>query len=214
MIIMKWLLQKGWGSNMERRFDMKIAVNIFLICLLSLLMVSVESASAKKIAGVDVPQTVTIENKALVLNGAGIRKKLFIKVYVGSLYLTAKQTTAGTILTAPGAKSIVMNFLYKEVSAKRTVEGWNKGFADNNSAKEIKVLQERINQFNSLFITVYKGDEIRLDYLPGEGTLVKINGKMKGSVPGEDFNQALLKIWLGSKPADSKLKDVMLGNAY
>ena len=64
---------------MKRRFDMKVVVNVFLICLLSVLLVSVEFAFAKKIAGVDVPQTVTIENKALVLNGAGIRKKLFIR---------------------------------------------------------------------------------------------------------------------------------------
>ena len=87
---------------MKRRFDVKIAVNVFLICLLSLLMVSVAPAFGKKIAGVDVPQSATIENKVLVLNGAGIRKKLFIKVYVGSLYLTVKQTAVGKILADPG----------------------------------------------------------------------------------------------------------------
>ena len=169
--------------------------------------------SALEIAGVDVPQSVTIENKALVLNGAGIRKKLFIKVYVGSLYLTVKQTNAGKILADPGAKSIIMNFLYKEVSTKKLVDGWNKGFAGNNSAKEMKSLQERINQFNSMFSTVRKGDEIRLDYLPGKGTRVSLNGTLKGSVAGEDFHQAVLKIWLGAKPADDKLKKAMLGNS-
>ena len=168
-------------------------------------------ASALEIAGVDVAESVTIENKVLVLNGAGIRKKLFIKVYVGSLYLAAKQTTAGKILADPGAKSIVMNILYKEVSPKKFVDGWNKGFADNSSAIEIKALQDRISQFNSLFTTAYKGDEIRLDYLPGEGTRVRINGIVKGSVPGEDFSRALLKIWLGPKPAEADLKDAMLG---
>ena len=177
-----------------------------------LLIFSSLEASALEIAGVDVPQSVTIEDNALVLNGAGIRKKLFIKVYVGSLYLNAKQTAVGKILADPGAKSIVMNFLYKEVSAKRTVEGWNKGFADNNTAKEVKALQERINQFNSLFSTVYKGNVIRLDYLPGEGTKVWINDTLKGSVPGADFYQALLKIWLGPNPADKGLKEDMLGN--
>ena len=208
---MKWLLLKGWGNNMKRRFDMKVALNVFLICLFSFLMVSVDSAFGKNIAGVDVPQSVMIENTALVLNGAGIRKKLFIKVYVGSLYLSAKQTTVDNILADPGAKSIVMNFLYKEVSTKKLVDGWNKGFTDNSSSKELKALQERINQFNSLFTTVYKGDEIRLDYLPGEGTQVRLNGTLKGSVPGEDFYRALLKIWLGSKPADDGLMKAWLG---
>lgn len=178
-----------------------------------LILTSLE-ISAMEIAGIDVPQSVIVENKALVLNGAGIRTKFFFKIYVGSLYLTKKQTNASQILSDPGAKSIVMNFLYKEVNTQKLVDGWNEGFANNSSAKEVKVLQARINQFNSLFTTVYRGDEIRLDYLPNKGTLVKINGKLKGSVPGEDFHQALLKIWLGSKPADADLKEGMLGNAY
>ena len=197
---------------MRNRRWVTVCGGVFLGAML-IIFTSLE-VSALEIAGVDVPQSVTIENKALVLNGAGIRKKFFIKVYVGSLYLTEKQTAVGKILADPGAKSIVMNFLYKEVSTKKLVDGWNKGFADNSSAKEIKALQERINQFNSLFTTVYKGDEIRLDYLPGKGTQVRINSTLKGSVPGEDFYQALLEIWLGSKPADANLKDAMLGNSY
>jgi len=178
------------------------------------LILSNHEASAMKIAGVDVPQSVIVENKALTLNGAGIRKKFFFKIYVGSLYLTKKQTTVSQILSDPGAKSIVMNFLYKEVSTQKLVDGWNEGFTNNSSAKEIMALQSRINQFNSLFTTVYKGDEIRLDYLPGKGTLIKINGQFKGSIPGEDFHRALLEIWLGPKPADANLKEEMLGNAY
>ena len=168
-------------------------------------------ASAMKIAGVDVPQSVTVGNKALVLNGAGIRKKIIIKVYVGSLYLEAKKKEVGKVLADLGAKSIVMNFLYKEVSRKRTIEGWNKGFDSNHSTKELIPLKKRIDQFNSLFTTVYEGDEIRLDYLPGKGTQVIINGTVRGTVPGEDFHRAVLKIWLGAKPADKKLKKAMLG---
>jgi hypothetical protein len=168
-------------------------------------------ASAMKIAGVDVPQSVTVGNKALVLNGAGIRKKIIIKVYVGSLYLEAKQKEVGKVLADLGAKSIVMNFLYKEVSRKRTIDGWNKGFDSNHSTKELIPLKKRIDQFNSLFTTVYEGDEIRLDYLPGKGTQVIINGTLRGTVSGEDFHQAVMKIWLGAKPADKKLKKAMLG---
>ena len=199
---------------MKKTFDVRFAPQAFLLCFVFILMLVVQPVEAREIAGVDVPPSVTIDKNALVLNGAGIRKKLFIKVYVATLYLTAKRTTVGEILADPGAKSIVMTFLYKEVSAKRTVAGWNKGFADNSTTKELKSLQGRINLFNSLFSTVYKGDVIRLDYLPDEGTKVWINDTLKGSVPGADFYQALLKIWLGSKPADAGLKDDWLGNSY
>jgi len=107
-----------------------------------------------------------------------------------------------------------MNFLYREVSAEKLVAGWNEGFSSNNSAGELQQLQERINQFNSYFIPVRKGDEIRLDYIPGQGTRVYVNDQLQGSVNGEDFSRALLKIWLGKKPADAGLKEALLGNAY
>ena len=199
---------------MKRPFDIFMSSKILLICFACVLIFEVQSPAGREIAGVNVPETVTIKNKGLVLNGAGIRKKLFVKVYVGALYLTVKRTTTSQILSDPGAKRIVMSFLYKEVSADKLVDGWNEGFDSNNSAEELKVLQDRIDQFNSFFITVHKGDVILLDYTPDQGTQVWINDMLKGTVPGEDFSQALLKIWLGRKPADPGLKEAMLGNAY
>ena len=50
-----------------------------------------------------------------------------------------------------------------------------------------------------------------LDYVPGSGTKVTIKGVEKGVVEGEDFNAALLDIWLGDEPADDDLKEAMLG---
>ena len=198
---------------MKRPFD-GAAAKTLLISAIVVLIFGVQSVAAREIAGVAVPESVTLKNKALVLNGAGIRKKLFMKIYVCALYLTAKRTAASEILADPEAKRIVMSFLYKEVGVERQVEGWNKGFRDNNSGEELKGLQDRINLFNSLFTTVRKGDVIRFDYLPEEGTQVWINDTLNGTVPGEDFFVALLKIWLGPKPAEANLKDALLGNAY
>lgn len=199
---------------MKRPFDGAAAAKTLLICAIFVLIFGVQSVAAREIAGVAVPESVTLKNKALVLNGAGIRKKLFMKIYVCALYLTAKRTAVSEILADPEAKRIVMSFLYKEVGVERQVEGWNKGFRDNNSGEELKGLQDRINLFNSLFTTVRKGDVIRFDYMPEEGTQVWINDTLNGIVPGEDFFAALLKIWLGPKPAEANLKDALLGNAY
>ena len=198
---------------MKKISEIGTATFALSFCLGLFLLLHVQPALGREIAGVSVPESVTIKNKVLVLNGAGIRKKFIIKVYVGSLYLTVKRSSASEILDDPGAKRIVMNFLY-EVSADTLVEGWNKGFAENNSSQELLPLQDRIKQFNSYFSTVLKGDIIRLDYLPEEGTQVWINDTLKGSVPGEGFSRALLKIWLGPNPPDVKLKEAMLGNSY
>jgi len=55
------------------------------------------------------------------------------------------------------------------------------------------------------------GDVIVLDYLPGAGTRVTVNKDNKGTVAGEEFNRALLRIWLGNQPVDATLKKAMLG---
>jgi hypothetical protein len=175
-----------------------------------MLLVSCLDVSAMEIAGVDVPKSETIGNRVLVLNGAGIRKKFFVKVYVGSLYLPVKRSTVDKILAEPDAKRIVMTFL-REVGEHKLVNAWNEGFTSNTTPTELLALKKRIDAFSSLFTTVKKGDVIRIDYLPERGTQVWINGAMKGTVSGEDFHRALLKIWLGNRPADAGLKKAWLG---
>lgn len=50
-----------------------------------------------------------------------------------------------------------------------------------------------------------------LDFLPGTGTRVVVNREAKGTIPGDEFSRALLRIWLGESPADASLKKAMLG---
>jgi hypothetical protein len=83
------------------------------VALLFLLLSSQSFALA--VAGVNVAPTVSAHQKTLTLNGAGIRKKLFVKVYVGSLYTERKVTTSAQLLADPGEKLIRMNFVYKKV---------------------------------------------------------------------------------------------------
>ena len=71
-------------------------------------------------------------------------------------------------------------------------------------------LAERIEQFNGFFPDVKKGDVVDVDYIPGAGTQVRINGDSKGAIEGEDFHKATLRIWLGTAPASAGLKKAML----
>jgi len=45
------------------------------------------SLLGREVAGVKMPDTVTVEGKTLKLNGMGLRKKVMFKVYVAGLYL-------------------------------------------------------------------------------------------------------------------------------
>jgi hypothetical protein len=56
-----------------------------------------------------------------------------------------------------------------------------------------------------------EGEVIHLDYIPGKGTAVIIKGQTKGVIDGHDFNQALMRIWLGDEPVGEKLKQNLLG---
>ncbi len=52
---------------------------------------------------------------------------------------------------------------------------------------------------------------VLIDFLPGSGTRITFNGAVRGTIAGEDFSRALLRIWLGENPADADLKKALLG---
>ncbi len=186
---------------------MKSARLLFLTVLLLLPALS----AAVEIEGVTLPDSIQLQGKRLQLNGAGIRSKFFFDIYVGGLYLEQPASSAKAILAATGNKRITMNILYGEVDRERLTNGWETGFRKNQSGPQMQHLQDRLNSFNAFFVTAHRGDAIVFDLLSDGSTHVSINGSEKGVIEGADFQQALLAVWLGKKPADSDLKKAMLG---
>ncbi len=184
----------------------------YLVAIITLAL-SFSIVHAREVAGVDLPETVTQETgmAPLALNGAGIRKKFFFSIYVASLYLPAVSDDPAAILEADQPNRVQMDMLYSEVAKDKLVDGWNEGFESNQTAEELKPLRERIERFNGMFETLVTGDQVQLDYLPAQGTRVRINGEQRGVIPGHEFNQALLKIWIGESPVTSSLKRGLLG---
>jgi hypothetical protein len=166
---------------------------------------------AVEVEGVEIPDSVTVADTSLQLNGAGVRTKMFFDIYVGALYLPAKTTTTTEALDMAGPKQVTMTFLYKEVAQEKLTAAWDEGFQQNQSEEAMAELRERLQQFNSLFVTAHEGDVFIFDFLADGSTRVTLNGKQAGSIPGADFQRALLTVWLGDKPADKDLKKGMLG---
>jgi hypothetical protein len=183
---------------------------IFL--LLNLIFTSIP-ATAVTLSGVEIPDTLSLANggPTLVLNGAGIREKLFLDIYIGALYLPAKTSDAQAILSGSGPACVVMHFLYKEVSKEKITEAWAEGLAANHNAAEMQALQPQLDKFNTLFRTLHRGESIRICYLPRTGTEVRISGERRGNVEGVAFFHSLLGIWLGAHPVTNTLKQAMLG---
>jgi hypothetical protein len=171
---------------------------------------------AAEVAGVKLDDKVRVAPNApeIALNGAGVRTRFFLKVYVGALYLTEKKTAAADVLALGGPKRVAMSML-RDLTAQQLSDALNDGFKANNPPTD----QERYNAqlgeltaiMNSLG-TTKTGDLVALDYIPEVGTRVLLNGEAKGKpIPDEGFYRALLRVWLGDKPVDADLKKGLLG---
>ncbi len=170
-------------------------------------------AGAAELSGVFIDDEIkSVGGDSLVLNGMGLREKFWVDVYVGSLYLPAKSDDVAEILSRPGPWRLQLDFVYKEVAPDKLLEAWREGFEKNQNAETLRQLQPRIERFYQFFdSSVVAKERYAFDYLPGQGVLVTRNDKELGLIPGEDFKNALLEIWLGNHPADKKLKKGMLG---
>lgn len=185
-----------------------------LVAALALLAFNL--AHALEAGGVNFAEQTRLGSSDLVANGAGLRKKLFIKVYAMALYLPAKQSDADGVINARGAKRISIQLL-RDLSAQQFVDALNEGVAENHSAAEQAALKDRLKQFSDAMLGVGEaksGAVVHIDWLPESGTRLSFNGQQRGrDIAGEDFYAALLKIWLGRKPVQDELKQALLGRA-
>lgn len=157
------------------------------------------SAQAATLAGVTLPDTAVVNGQTLVLNGIALRTKTWfhIKVYVGGLYLPEKAHTTEAVLAQTGPDRIQMNMIYA-ASPGQFKDAWDEGFNDNNPTISTE-LRTKIEKFVGFFGKAKKGDVITLDYIPGQGTEMRWNGELKGTIEGQDFHTALLNAFLGPK---------------
>lgn len=169
------------------------------------------SVSAAELAGVSLPDTAEVGGQELVLNGMGLREKFWVDVYVGALYLPQVAEQAEAAINMEGPSRMVMHFVH-DAPADKVVEGWIEGFNNNNEKAVTDALAERLETFNGFFSKdIKEGEAVVLDYVPGEGTHVSLNGESKGTIEGEDFARALRAVWLGPKPPSKDFRDGLLG---
>ena len=76
-----------------------------------------QAGQAAEVAGVTLDDAATLSGQPLVLNGLGLRSKMFIKVYVVGLYLPHKETRAPEVLVMPGAKRLQL-VMMRDVGAE------------------------------------------------------------------------------------------------
>ena len=168
---------------------------------------------AAEVAGVKVADSVRVGGSELILNGAGLRSKLFIKVYVGALYVGQKAATPGAVYDSPAPRRMALRLL-RDLDADSLQSALDDGLKNNHSPAELADMKPQADQLAAIMKAIGKareGDTIAIDF-SAEGVAVSLNGEARGKVAGAGFAKALLKVWLGDKPADAALKKALLGN--
>ncbi|MCL1073999.1 chalcone isomerase family protein [Shewanella dokdonensis] len=180
---------------------------ISLSCLLLLLSLSV---SAREVSGVDVPETLSLTQSPLQLNGAGVRSKFFMDLYVGSLYLPTPASTTAEVLNEATAV-VSLKILSGLITSEKMRNAIKEGFDDATDGQTQPIAAD-IQHFTELFADEIKvGDEFLLVADKQHGVTAYKNGVAKDTITGEAFREALLNIWLGDEPAQKSLKREMLG---
>jgi hypothetical protein len=190
----------------------------FALCTLSALAAAQAGAvvAPLDVAGVKYPGTTSLGPSTLQLNGAGVRYKAVFKVYAAGLYLGTKAATPDAVYSAPGVKRLHVVML-RDIDANELGKLFTDGMRKNATREEFGKSIPGTLKLAEVFATrkrLTAGDAFFVDYQPGSGTTISINGKPVGEPIAEPvFFTALMKIWLGDSPADWQLKDALLGQA-
>ena len=184
------------------------------LALATLTLGAAPAAWAADVGGVKIDDQTKVAGKDLRLNGAGLRTRAMFKVYAMGLYLGKKETTTEAVLSSAGPRRFTI-VMMREVSGDDFGQAFMSGInANTDKAEKGKIVGQMV-KFGEMFVNVgalKKGDTLTVDWVPDKGTVIELNGKsIIEPLPDQAFYNALLKIWLGDKPADSALKPQLLG---
>ena len=182
------------------------------LLIAALLSASIAHADTK-VAGIDFSTQASVDDSAVVLNGAGLRTRLSFKVYAMGLYLRVPATDLATLLQDSGEKRLRM-VMIRELQAKQFNDALLAGLQRNHDSATLAALKPAIDALVATVLNIKEmksGTELTLDQLANGATRVRINGQPQGSdILDPALYPALLHIWLGERPADPELKTDLL----
>ncbi len=183
---------------------------IFSIILTSLIATS-SFVQAKEISGIEMPNKLKIDGSELILNGAGVREKWFLDLYVGGLYLTKEQKNPLIIMNSKESMAIRLHIVSGMITSKKMKNAVNDGF-ENSTNDNIIPIKREIDEFIAVFKDeINEGDIFEMTYVDSVGTKISKNGKLSKTIKGMKFKRSLFGIWLCDDPAQESLKEEMLG---
>lgn len=174
--------------------------------------------AAVELEGVRLEETIMVNGKRMVLNGAGLRRRGYFKADVTALYLPEKRTTAESIMKLDGFRRIQLNIL-REFTSSTISRIFIADFKQAATEEEFKRLIDVVSLIGAAYSNVkrvVKGDVVNLDWTPGIGWTASHNGKpLTGdgtftSINNELAYQIYLRMYIG-QVAPEELRNGLLG---
>ncbi|MDT8990290.1 chalcone isomerase family protein [Curvibacter sp. APW13] len=154
----------------------------------------------------------TVAGQPLQLNGAGVRKKLFIKVYAAALYTPKPIRQVAQVWDSPGPKRLRVVAL-REIDASSLGKAMSQTMSDNLPKERMGPCIPGLIKLGDVFAEKKRlaaGESFSLDDIPGQGTVVSINEQQVAVIEGSAFFGCLMYNYFGERPADAALKQALL----
>ena len=182
--------------------------------LLAAALLSAGLAQAATVLGnVEFKPRETVQQRALQLNGAGVRTRLGFKVYVMGLYLRAPRTDAEAIIRDRGEKRIRIVPIH-DLEARQFGDALDAGLEKTHDAAALTALKPASDALLAALNAVgavKAGTEIHIDQLGNGATRLSVDGQQQGEdIEDKGLYPALLRIWLGERPADPELRNALI----
>ncbi|QII84412.1 hypothetical protein G3T20_06725 [Bordetella hinzii] len=164
------------------------------------------------IDGVTIASEVTQGPRTLKLVGAGVRTKFVFKVYVAALYALDPSHDARRLIEGPGARRLHLQML-RDIDSKTLDEAMRDELKANHSAEDVRALKpavERLSQLLRGTDRLREGDTIDLE-IDRDAVAILYNRQDKGRIDDPRLPAALMRVWLGDNPAQTSLKQALLG---
>lgn len=185
---------------------------VFSFIILFALNASIVSANNS--GKVIVPVTTMCAGQELQLSGWGTRKKLFIKLYVASLYVQEKLSDAGVFLEMTQASCMRLQITSSKITSEKMIKATREGFGKSTKGNTAPIESEIETFLSWLKQPIKKGDVLEFSFTPHNTTRIIKNDEELGVIESKEFASALFGIWLGDMPVQENLRDELLGQLH
>lgn len=153
-----------------------------------------------------------VDGKSLKLQGIGLREQLSEELYIGALFTEYRSVEPEILAEASNTKRMELRIVTAKITSKRFGRFWAETIRINNPSKAVREQQKSIIKFNDFFKdSLFRGDQIVIDHVQGEGTTVYLNGTKLGQLYSDSFMPLLLQTWIGPRPPSDSFKNTILG---